>query len=311
MADAILDVIIIGAGPAGMTAGIYCVRAGLKTLILERAFPGGQVVKTGVIENYPGFPQGVTGFDLAQLMQQQAAKFGAEVRILNVKALRPDANLVRVESAGPELTARTVIVATGSEPKLLGVPGESRLYGRGVSSCAVCDGALFKGKTVAVVGGGDAALGEALYLSNLCAKVYVLHRRNQFRAAKVLQERVLNRSSIETIWNATVQEVIGENRVEGIEVMDVKYRTCHRVAIDGLFVYVGARPNTEFLKAVVTLDEQGYVVADATMKTSQPRILACGDCRQKSLRQVSTAVGDGALAASTAERILALGISQT
>jgi thioredoxin reductase (NADPH) len=306
MADATHDVIIIGAGPAGMTAGIYCARAGLKTLILERAFPGGQVVKTGVIENYPGFPQGITGFDLAQLMQQQAAKFGAEVRILNVKALHPDAGMVRVESAGSELTARTVIVATGSEPKLLDVPGEARLYGRGVSTCAVCDGALFKGKTVAVVGGGDAALGEALYLSNLCAKVFVLHRRNQFRAAKVLQERVLGRSNIETVWNAVVQEVIGENRVEGIEVMDMKSRTCRRVVIDGLFVYVGARPNTEFLKDVVTLDEHGYVVTDRTMKTSQPRILAAGDCLQKSLRQASTAVGDGALAASTAERILAL-----
>ncbi len=306
MADATHDVIIIGAGPAGMTAGIYCARAGLRTLILERAFPGGQVVKTGVIENYPGFPQGITGLDLAGLMQQQAAKFGAEVRILNVKALHPDAGMVRVESAGSELTARTVIVATGSEPKLLDVPGEARLYGRGVSTCAVCDGALFKGKTVAVVGGGDAALGEALYLSNLCAKVFVLHRRNQFRAAKVLQERVLGRSNIETVWNAVVQEVIGENRVEGIEVMDMKSRTCRRVVIDGLFVYVGARPNTEFLKDVVTLDEHGYVVTDRTMKTSQPRILAAGDCLQKSLRQVSTAVGDGALAASTAERILAL-----
>jgi thioredoxin reductase (NADPH) len=306
MADATRDVIIIGAGPAGMTAGIYCARAGLSTLVLERAFPGGQVVKTGVIENYPGFPQGITGLDLAQLMQQQAAKFGAEVRILNVKALHPDASLVRVESAGPELTARTVIVATGSEPKLLDVPGEARLYGHGVSTCAVCDGALFRGKTVAVVGGGDAALGEALYLSNLCAKVYVLHRRNQFRAAKVLQERVLGRSNIETVWNATVQEVVGADRVEGIEVMDVKHRTCRRVAIDGLFVYVGARPNTDFLKDVVTLDEQGYVVADRTLKTNQPRILAGGDCRQKSLRQVSTAVGDGALAAFTVERLLAL-----
>ena len=307
MADATHDVIIIGAGPAGMTAGIYCARAGLKTLILERTFPGGQVVKTGVIENYPGFPQGITGFDLAQSMQQQAAKFGAEVRILNVKALHPDAGMVRVESAGSELTARTVIVATGSEPKLLDVPGEARLYGRGVSTCAVCDGALFKGKTVAVVGGGDAALGEALYLSNLCAKVLVLHRRNQFRAAKVLQERVLGRSNIETVWNAVVQEVIGENRVEGIDVLDMKSRACRRVVIDGLFIYVGARPNTEFLKDVVTLDEHGYVVTDRTMKTSQPRILAAGDCLQKSLRQVSTAVGDGALAASTAERILALG----
>ena len=333
MADETHDVIIIGAGPAGMTAGIYCARAGLKTLILERAFPGGQVVKTGVIENYPGFPQGITGFDLARLMEQQATKFGAEVRILNVKALHPDTGMVRVESAGPDagtqesrsqgikghsnpripesqnpafLSARTVIVATGSEPKLLDVPGEARLYGRGVSTCAVCDGALFKGKTVAVVGGGDAALGEALYLSNLCAKVFVLHRRNQFRATKVLQERVLGRSNIETVWDAAIQEVIGENRVEGIEVMDLKSRTRRRVVIDGLFVYVGARPNTEFLKDVVTLDELGYVIADRTLKTSQPRILAAGDCLQKSLRQVSTAVGDGALAASTAERILAL-----
>lgn len=306
MSDAIHDVIIVGAGPAGMTAGIYSARAGLKTLILERAFPGGQVVKTWAIENYPGFPLGITGLDLVELMQQQVAKFGAEVRILNVDALHPEPNAVRVENAGPELTARILIVATGSEAKRLGVPGESRLYGRGVSNCAVCDGALFKGKTVAVVGGGDAALGEALYLSNLCAKVFVLHRRNQFRAVKVLQERVLNRSNIETVWNAMIQEVVGENRVEGIDVMDIRTGVCRRIAIDGLFVYVGTGPNTEFLKDIVSLDEHGYVVTDGTMKTSQPQILAAGDCRQKSLRQVSTAVGDGALAASTAERILAL-----
>jgi thioredoxin reductase (NADPH) len=306
MAENVFDTIIIGAGPAGMTAGIYCARAGLKTLILERAFPGGQVVKTDTIENYPGFPQGITGFALAELMQQQVAKFGAEVRILNVKALHPDASLVRVASAGPELAARTLIVASGSDPKSLGVPGESRFYGRGISNCAVCDGALFKGKTVAVVGGGDAALGEALYLGNLCAKVYVLHRRNEFRAAKVLQDRVLGRPNIETVWNAVVREVMGENRVEGVEVMDTLTRACRRIDLDGLFVYVGATPNTEFLKGIVTLDDYGYVMTDESLKTSHPLIVACGDCRRKSLRQVSTAVGDGAQAASTAERLLAL-----
>jgi len=311
MADTVFDSIIIGAGPAGLTAGIYCARAGLKTLILERSFPGGQVTKTGVIENYPGFPQGVTGLDLAELMQQQAVKFGAEVRILNVKAVQPDANLVRVESAGPGLTARAVIIATGSEAKLLGVPGEARLYGRGVSTCAICDGALYKGKTVAVVGGGDAALGEALYLTNLCAKVYVLHRRNEFRAAKVLQDRVLGRSGIETVWNAAVREVIGENRVEGIEVMDTRTKACRRIALDGLFVYVGVKPNTEFLKGTVARDEYGYIITDDALRTNQRLIVACGDCRKKSLRQVSTAVGDGALAASAAEQILAAEGSRT
>jgi thioredoxin reductase (NADPH) len=186
------------------------------------------------------------------------------------------------------------------------VPGESRLYARGVSNCAVCDGALFKGKTVAVVGGGDSALGEALYLANLCAKVYVLHRRDRFRGAKVLQDRALGRSNIEVVWNAVVQEVLGESRVQGIEVVDVHSRASRRLVIDGLFVYVGETPNTGFLAGVVRLDERGYVVTDEYMATSRPLILAAGDCRAKSLRQVSTAVGDGAQAASAVERLLAL-----
>jgi len=287
-----------------LTAGIYAARAGLKTLILERAFPGGQVVKTDIVENYPGFPQGISGVDLAQLMQEQARKFGAEIRTLTVTGVQPEDRQVRVDCSGGVFLTRTVIVATGSVPKPLGVPGEGRLYGRGVSNCAVCDGALFKGKTVAVVGGGDAALGEALYLANLCAKVYVVHRRDRFRGAKVLQDRVLGRPSIEVLWNGLVQEVFGEHKVEAIEVMDRQSRAGRRIAVDGLFIYVGDAPNSEFLKGVARLDEHGYVVTDQEMKTSQELILACGDCRHKSLRQVSTAVGDGALAASTAERLV-------
>lgn len=306
MTDKVLDTIIVGAGPAGMTAGIYCARGGLSTLILERAFPGGQVVKTDIIENYPGFPNGITGFDLAELMHAQAKKSGVDVRTAEVKALRPGERVVEVECSQETLQARTVIVATGAEPKPLGVPGESRLYARGVSNCAVCDGALFRGKTVAVVGGGDSALGEALYLANLCAKVYVLHRRDRFRGAKVLQDRLLGRPNVEVLWNAVVQEVFGENRVEGIEVMDVSSRACRRVAVDGLFIYVGETPNTGFLTGVVGLDRHGYVVTDENMVTSRPLILAAGDCRAKSLRQVATAVGDGAQAASTAERLLVL-----
>jgi thioredoxin reductase (NADPH) len=305
MTEPVFDTIIIGAGPAGLTAGIYAARAGLKTLILERAFPGGQVVKTDIVENYPGFPQGISGVDLARLMQEQARKFGAEIRTQTVTALHPEDRRVKVECSAEVLLTRTVIVATGSVPKPLGVPGESRLYGRGVSNCAVCDGALFKGKTVAVVGGGDAALGEALYLANLCAKVYVVHRRGRFRGAKVLQDRVLSGPNVEVVWNGLVQEVFGEHKVEAIEVLDRLSRACRRIAVDGLFIYVGETPNTEFMKGVAKLDEHGYVVTDQEMKTSQGLILACGDCRHKSLRQVSTAVGDGALAASTAERLVA------
>jgi thioredoxin reductase (NADPH) len=306
MPDKVLDAVIIGAGPAGMTAGIYCARAGRSTLILERAFPGGQAVKTDIIENYPGFPNGISGLDLAELMQAQTKKFGAEIRTATVKAARPGERTVEVECTGETLTARTVIVATGAEPKPLGVPGEGRLYGRGVSNCAVCDGALFKGKAVAVVGGGDSALGEALYLANLCSKVHILHRRDRFRGAKVLQDRVLDRPNIEVVWDVLVQEVLGGSRVEGIAVMDVHSRACRRIAIDGLFVYVGETPNTGFLTGVVGLNEYGYVVTDMSMTTSQPLILAAGDCRAKSLRQVSTAVGDGAQAASTAEKLLVL-----
>jgi thioredoxin reductase (NADPH) len=306
MADAMFDAVILGAGPAGLTSAIYCARAGLKTLVLERAAPGGQVVRTDEVDNYPGFPEGITGFDLAEQMQKQAQQFGAEIRLQDVKSLKPEDAQVRVETGSAELAGRAVIVATGCESKPLDVPGEGRLMGRGVSTCAVCDGALFKGRDVAVVGGGDSALSEALYLARLCSKVYLIHRREQFRAARVVQDRVRSAANIELITSATIREVRGENRVEAIEVLDVRSRVCREIRVAALFVYVGLVPNTQFLAGVVELDGAGYVITDGEMRTSHKRILAAGDCRRKSLRQVSTAVGDGALAADTAEKLITL-----
>lgn len=308
MASEIQDVVVVGAGPSGLTAGIYSARAGLRTLILERAFPGGQVTKTDIIENYPGFPQGITGLDLAELMQKQATRFGAEIRLQPVQTVIPSEEQVVVRTDKGELRSRALILATGSEPRLLGVPGESQLYGRGVSTCAVCDGALFRNRTVAVVGGGDSALGAALYLAKLCSRVYLIHRRSAFRAAKVLQDRVLGTGNIEPLLNGLVQQVRGANRVEAIEIMDRATQACRNLAIDGLFVYVGESPNTLCVKGVLKLDNSGYVITDENLCTSHPLIFACGDCRRKTLRQVSTAVGDGALAASAVENLLALGI---
>lgn len=307
MENQVHDTIIIGAGPAGLTAGIYAARAGLKTLILERAFPGGQATKTDIIENYPGFPEGIAGPDLAQLMHRQATKFGAEIMVQDVRNLVPAEEFVTVRTAFAEFTGRTVIVATGSEPKHLDAPGESRLYGRGVSSCAVCDGALFSRKVVAVVGGGDSALGAVLYLAKLCRKVYVVHRRDAFRAALVLQKRVLAAPNVEVLWNSTIQEVHGTTKVEGIELTDRLTKTSRSIPLDGVFVYVGEVPNTKFLQGLVHLDRSGHIVTDVNLATNVPRIFAGGDCRQKNLRQISTAVGDGALAAASVANLLALG----
>jgi thioredoxin reductase (NADPH) len=288
-----------------LTAGLYAARAGLKTVVLERAFAGGQVVKTDLIENYPGFPQGITGFDLAEQMKTQAVRFGVEIRLVAVERLTSSPDGIALHMPSDKLEARTVVIATGAEPRALGVPGESRLYGRGVSNCAICDGALFRNRAVAVVGGGDAALGEALYLGKLCSKVYVVHRRGQFRAAQVLQDRVAEAANIDVIRGGVVREVVGENRVEGIEVMELATRACRTLAVDALFVYVGESPNTGFLQGVVSLDESGYIITDDSLQTSVARVYAAGDCRKKSLRQVATAVGDGATAATSVERELA------
>jgi thioredoxin reductase (NADPH) len=306
MASPIYDVVIIGAGPAGLTAGLYSAWAGLAALILERAFPGGQATKAERIWNYPGFPDGITGLDLAQLMQTQALKYGARIETRDVQRIAVEPDRIVLLTAGQEFSGRTAIIATGSDPRLLGVPGESRLLGQGVSLCAVCDGGLFQGKVVAVVGGGDAALAEALYLSKFCARVFVIHRRPSFRAARAVQDRLAATRNIEVVWNAVVREIRGERRVESLELLDVQAGASRALPVNGVFVSVGNEPNTGFARDVVELDAEGYVITDQNLATSQRRVFAGGDCRQKTLRQVSTAVGDGALAAASVEKLLAL-----
>ena len=300
-----LDMLIIGAGPAGLTAGIYSARAGLKTVILEREFPGGQVVRTDRVENYPGFPKGISGAELAELLREQAQHFGAELRLTGVNGLTPERDQVRVSTGAGGLAARVVIIATGARWRPLGVPGEDRLQGRGVSFCAVCDGSLFAGRDVAVVGGGDSALGEALYLSKLCRRVYLIHRRAEFRAAKTIQDRVRATPNIEVIYSGLVQEIQGLDRVSGIVLQERADGKLRPVPVAAVFLAVGRVPNTQFLQDVVKLDRQGYIVTDESLRTSELRVFAAGDCRRKSLRQVATAVGDGALAAWSAEALLA------
>lgn len=298
------DVAIIGAGPAGMTAALYAARADLKTVLLERLSAGGQLATTDVIENYPGFPEGVGGLDVSFAMLEQAQRFGAEFKLAEVNRLDLAGNTKRVETSEGVITAPCVILATGTRPRLLGVPGEKSLRGRGVSYCAVCDGAFYRGKEVAVVGGGDSAVEEAVYLTRFASKVYLLVRRDQLRATPVVQAKILNHPQVEILWNTVVEEISGETKVEVLSLINRVTGEKSRLAVSGIFIYVGLLPNNESFTGQVELDEYGYVVADAEMRTNVPGVLVAGDLRAKKLRQVATAVGDGAIAGVTAQHYL-------
>lgn len=298
------DVVILGAGPAGLTAAIYAGRARLDTVVIDRGVPGGQVATTDMVENYPGFPNGVSGVELAGLMSEQAERFGARVEMLEVEGLSRDGDLWRVgTSEGPYL-ARAVIVATGTRPRELGVPGEKEFRGRGISYCATCDGAFFRDKPVMVVGGGDSAVTEAEFLTRFASRVTVVHRRDELRAARSLQERVLGNPKINVRWNAVVTSFLGKERLQRVHLRDVKTGAESDVEAEGAFIYVGLLPNTGFLTGVVPLDEAGYLVTDDTMALPVPGLFAAGDVRRKHLRQVATAVSDGAVAAMTAEEYI-------
>ncbi len=294
------DLIIAGGGPAGLTAGLYAARAMLRSLLLEKMTPGGQAATTFHIENYPGFPEGISGPDLAQAMENQAKKFGLEVTYGQVKKMSFQEPLWQVEYEDQKFLAKAVIVASGVESRKLGVPGEETLRGRGVSYCATCDGPFFKDQEIGVVGGGDSAVEEALYLTRFAAKVHLVHRRNALRAEKIIQERAFQNPKIEFLWDTVVTRVLGDSGVEGLELQNVKTKALRTLKVGGVFLYVGSLSNTEFLKGVVNLDEQGYVVTDDQMATSAPGIFAAGDVRKKLLRQIATAVGDGAMAAFAA-----------
>ncbi len=309
------DVTVIGAGPAGLTAGIYLARAGLKAVIIEKLAPGGQAATTDVVENYPGFDEPIGGFELTEAMRRQAEKFGTEIRTTEATAVEKDAagsgKVVRVvtDNQDGELRCRAVIVATGARHARLGVPGEERFWGKGISCCATCDGMFYKGKRVVVVGGGDTAIKEALFLTKFAEKITIVHRRDRLRAAKALQERIIGKGDQVTFaWSTVVEEILGGERVEGVRVRDVKTGDKRTIECDGVFIFVGFTPNTEFLRGVsdldIELDERGYVVTDEMMATSVRGIYAAGDCRKGPFKQIVTACGDGAVAAHSVERLL-------
>ncbi len=303
------DVVIIGAGAAGLTAAIYTARARLKTLVLETYTPPSQAVVTSEIENYPGFPDGLNGFELIDRFKKQAGKFGAEFKTEEVKSLEQiefdNKNIWKIKTVAEELDSLCVIVASGARPNKLGIPGEDRFCGKGVSYCATCDGALFKGKHVAVVGGGDTAVEEALFLTKFASKVSIIHRRDRLRATEILQERAFANKRIEYIWNSVVEKICGENSVKALRVRNVKTDRVTDFACDGVFIFVGYTPNTDFLKGILKLDKDGYIIADADMKTEKQGLFAAGDARKKLLRQIVTASGDGATAGFCAEQYVA------
>lgn len=299
----IYDTIIIGAGPAGLTAALYCGRARMKTLVLEKATAGGQAATTDLIENYPGFPDGVGGFELTELMKQQALEFGAEIReITPVANLEADGLLRLIKTADEEFRARSVIVVSGSEPGTLGVPGEDELRGRGVSYCATCDGAFYRDKVVAVIGGGNAAVEEAVFLTRFASKVYIVHRRDQLRADRILQERALANPKVEVIWESHLKKILGTGQVEEIVVENKNTQERTSIPLAGVFFYIGAVPNTVFCEGVIDLDDRDFILTDEKLMTSLPGVFAAGDCRANQLKQVTVAVGEGALAAVEAEK---------
>lgn len=312
------DIIILGGGPAGLTSGLYTSRAKLKTLLLESYILPSQIIGTDHIENYPGFPQGIDGFALIAKFKQQAEMFGLECRVGDVNKIQgidlPCLNLGsslscsipvwQVETDDGLFYSRSLIIASGAKPKELNVPGEAKFRGRGVSYCATCDGALFKDRDIVVVGGGDAAVEEALFLTRFASKVTLIHRRDSLRAAKILQERLLNHQRVDIVWNSVVIDISGQEGVETIKLKNVKTTQESILQAQGIFIFIGFIPNTKLVKGLVELDEQGYIITDDQMKTSKPGIFAAGDCRKKLLRQVITACGDGATAAFSAQSYL-------
>ncbi|MBX5464884.1 MAG: thioredoxin-disulfide reductase [Clostridia bacterium] len=299
------DVVVIGAGPAGLTAALYAARSNLETLVLEKEVPGGQIATTNDIENYPGF-RTVSGPELAETMEKHARAFGARIEFTVVEGLEmAEGELKRIRTSDGDVLARTVIIASGSEPRKLGVPGEDRLRGRGVSYCATCDGAFFQDKVCVVVGGGDSALQEGNYLTRFASRVIVVHRRDRLRASEAQQAKARANPKMEFLFNHVVEEILGEQRVTGVRVRDVVTGERREIACDGVFPYVGLKPNSDFLPPEIERDELGRVVTDERMRTALPGVFAAGDIRPKEIRQITTAVSDGTVAAMEAEAYLA------
>lgn len=295
------DVIIIGGGPAGLTAGIYSARARMKTLLLEKISVGGQIFLTADVENYPGVEK-ISGPDLITIMESQAKKFGVDFLFEEaVKVEEKEGKKIIHTSSGNSYSCISLIIATGAKYKELNVPGEAKFRGRGVSNCATCDGAFYKNMDVAVVGGGDIAVEEALFLTKFASKVYIIHRRDKLRATKIIQERAFNNNKIQFILNSVVEEIFGNTKLEGVKIKNLKTNETQILNVNGVFIFVGMSPNTDFVKEFIELDAHGYIKTDTEMKTSKDGIFACGDCINKKLRQVVTATGDGAAAAYNAQ----------
>ncbi len=298
------DLVILGSGPAGITAGIYAMRAQLKTLLLEKNYiTGGQMLNTYEVDNYPGMPL-ISGSDLSEAFEEHAKRLGLAIQQGEVSNIIHEGHSFHIQTDQDSYVADSVIIATGTRHRLLDVPGEKNLAGMGVSYCATCDGAFFKDKTVAVAGGGDTAVEDALFLSRICKKVYLIHRRDQLRAAKILQDRLAKQENVEILWNCEINEIVGEQQVSGVEIFHNKEGNYTGLDVDGVFVAIGSLPNSQGLGHIADTDSSGYFIAGEDCKTSTPGIFTAGDIRAKALRQIVTAVADGANAATSAFRYL-------
>jgi thioredoxin reductase (NADPH) len=298
------DVIIIGGGPAGLTAGLYTSRSRLNTLLIEIGLFGGQMTTTDLIENYPGFPHGITGDELSRLMEEQARRFGLEMVSQNVVKVKLEGDKKAVQTEEGSYLCEALIICTGTEYRKLGVPGEKEFAGKGVSYCATCDGAFFRDSKIILVGGGDSALTEALYLTKFVKELTIVHRRDALRATRIYQERVFANPKIKLLWNSAIQEIKGDSVIRSVIIKNVKTGQVAEHPTEGVFLFVGLSPRTQFVKGLVQMDEGGNIVTDEDCQTSVKGIFAAGDCRKKLVRQIATAVGDGATAAFAAEKYL-------
>lgn len=299
------DMIVIGGGPGGYTAALYAARAGLSVVVLEKLSAGGQMALSTQIDNYPGFPEGIDGFTLGEQMQQQAQRFGAKTELAEVTALELNSYIKQVHTSEGTFYGKTVVIATGANPKPLGLEKENALIGKGVNYCAACDGMFYKGKTVAVIGGGNSAVADALLLSRIAEKVIVIHRRDTLRAEKVYHQPLMSASNVEFLWNSQVDALLAEDKLTGLQVRDLLTGETAEIPVDGVFISIGRSPSTGLVEGQVDLDSAGYIVADESTRTSLPGVFAVGDVRTKTLRQIVTAVSDGASAAHYAENYLA------
>lgn len=299
------DLTIIGGGPAGLTAGIYASRARLKTVLLEKGVPGGQIATTDRVENFPGFPEGLGGRELAELLEKQVRNFGLEIKNLTeAKTFRPAEAGYEIETSEGKIYSRTILIATGASPTKLGIEGEKEFTGRGVSYCATCDGAFFKEKKVMVVGGGDSAIEEALYLARIAAEVTVVHRRDKLRATKILQERAFENPKIKFVWNSHLTKIKGEGKVSSVVVKNKLTEEEQELEMDGVFIYIGLKPNSEWIPKEIACDEKGFILTDKNLMTNWKGVFAAGDVRANQLKQAIIAAAEGALAAHLAEKFI-------